>query len=264
MPIIFTTQFFWIALLAGTLLGLVAPLIGMFLVVRRYSPLSDTLAHVSLVGVVAGFFIGLPPILGAWLTGFLSAVGIEKLRQQRRVFGESLLVIFLSGSLGLVTVLLKFVPSSGAYLDSYLFGNINSLSYLDLNLILFVVFLVVTVVSLFYRQFFLISFDEELAKLSGLNISFWNMIFMGLAALVISISISSVGVLLISSLLIVPVVSALQFKKGFKHSMVLSLVFGVCSVWLGILSSYLLDLSTGGMIVIMNLFIFTFSLIWRS
>ena len=263
MPI-FQTQFFLNAFLAGTLIGIIAPMIGLFLVVRRYAPLADTLSHVSLVGVAAGLLSGLPPMIASTITALVAAFGIEKLRQSKQIFGESILVIFLSGSLGIASILLSFIENSNSNLNSYLFGNLNTVTQNDLFYLSFITISTLFFTIIGYRRLFLICLDEELAKLSGVRVTLWNNLLIGFAALVISSSIGSIGVLLISSLVVIPAISALQLKLSFRSSLILSICFSVTSVWAGLFLSFSLDLPTSGSIVVCNLIIFIFSLIWRA
>lgn len=248
--------------MAGTLIAIGAPLIGIFLVVKRYSPLADTLSHVSLVGVVLGLITGFPPLLTAIVTAISASIGIEKLKSARKIFGESVLAVFLSGSLGVAALLISISTKSSNYLNNYLFGSLATVTLGELWQIACVVLVVVIIVFVNYQKLMLVSLDEEIAHTSGLNIYFLNNLIIILAALIISVSISSIGVLLISSLLIIPVITAMQFQLGFRSTMLIAVILSLLSVWLGLSVSFYLDLSISGAIVCLNLVFFGLSLIW--
>lgn len=248
---------------AGIIVALTAPLIGMFLVLRRYSLIADTLSHVSLAGVAIGLLAGINPILTAILAAMISSVVIERLRSTRRVYGESALAIFLSGSLAIAVVLLGLAHGFNVDLFSYLFGSIVTVKASDVWIILVLGALVMMTVLLFYKELVFISFDEEAAKVSGIPARFINTILIVLSALTVALAIPIVGVLLISALVVIPVVSALQLRRSFSQTLFLAEGFSVFSVIAGIFLSFYLNLSTGGVIVILALMIFLGTLVFK-
>ena len=252
------------ALIVGTIVAVVAPLIGIFLVVRRFSQLSDTLSHVSLVGVALGLLTQTSPILLAVFTSVFASLGIEKIRQTQKVFSESVLVLFLTGSLGLATLIISLSKNFSSSLYSYLFGSLGTITNTEMSAILLVAIVVFVMFWYFFRSFFLVSFDEEVAKTSGLNVRLLNYVLMAISALVISISIRIIGVLLVSSLMIVPVLTALQFKQNFKSTLVIAVIISVISVWTGLLLSYYQNLATGGTIAVVNLVVFGLVFVWQK
>ncbi len=261
---IFQFEFMQRAFLVGTVVAILAPLIGIFLVVRHFSQLSDTLSHVSLVGVSLGLLLQTSPIILAIFTSVLASLGIEKIRQTQKVFSESVLVLFLTGSLGLATLIISLSKNFSSSLFSYLFGSLATITSFELYSIISVAFLVFGIFWYFFRAFFLVAFDEDIARTSGLKVRFLNYILMALAALVISISIRIVGVLLVSSLMIVPVISALQFKLNFKNTLLASIFISIGSVWLGLILSYYFNLATGSTIALINLAWFGLIFVWSK
>lgn len=260
MPEIFQYGFIIRGLEAGIIIALVAPLIGMFLVLRRYSLIADTLAHVSLAGVAIGLLLNLNPIVTAIGAATISSVAIERLRITRRVYGESGLAIFLSGSLAVAIVLLGLAHGFNVDLFSYLFGSIVTVKQTDVAIILVLGTLVIAAIILFYKELVFISFDEQAAQVSGIPTRLINTVLIILAALTVSLAIPIVGVLLISALIVIPVVAALQLRHSFKQTILYAEFFSVFSVIAGIFLSFYLDLSTGGTIVIITLAIFLASL----
>ena len=249
---------------AGVIIGLIAPLIGMFLVLRRYSLIADTLAHVSLAGIAIGFLLQINPIMTAILSTVLSSVVIERLRISKKVYGESALAIFLSGSLALAVVLISLAHGFNVGLLNYLFGSIVTVKQTDLYIIRVLGAVVATSIFLFYKELIYITFDEESAQVSGIPTRFINTLLIILAALTVSLSIPIVGVLLISALMVIPVVTALQFRQSFTKTIVIAELVSLFSVVTGIFTSFHLNLSTGGTIVLISLMVFALSLGFRK
>ncbi len=245
---------------AGIIIGLIAPLIGIFLVLRRYSLIADTLAHVSLAGIAIGFLLKVNPIITAIMSTVLSSVVIERLRISKKVYGESALAIFLSGSLALAVVLISMAHGFNVGLLNYLFGSIVTVNQSDLYIIGVLGALVAGVLYMFYKELVYITFDEESAQVSGIPTRMINTWLIILAALTVSLSIPIVGVLLISALMVIPVVTALQFRQSFGVTIVIGELVSLFSVVTGIFTSFYLNLSTGGTIVLISLAIFAMSL----
>jgi zinc transport system permease protein len=258
---IFQYSFMVRALEAGIAIGVIAPLIGMFLVVRRYSLLADTLAHTSLAGVAIGLLFRINPVLSAIVLSVIASLGIEQLRASRRVFSESVLALFLSGSLAVAVVILSLAKGFNAGLFGYLFGSISTVSQTDVWVIVALAVMVFLNVVLLYKELFFISFDEELAQASGLPVRRLNFTIVLLAAITVALSIRIVGVLLIGALMVIPVISAIQYGRGFRATLILSVIFSLLSVLVGLFASYYFNLASGGAIVLIALIIFLISLV---
>ncbi len=241
---------------AGIIVAIIAPLIGIFLVLRRYSLIADTLSHVSLAGIAIGLLFGINPVLTAIITTVVASLGIEKLRVSNKVYGESALALFLSGSLALAIVLLSLGKGLNANLFNYLFGSIVTVTTTDVFIIALLALIVLATISIFYKELVYVTFDEDAAKVSGIPTRLINTILIVLAALTVSLSIPIVGVLLIAALIVVPVVTALQLKKSFTQTILYAEVISLFSVIAGIVSSFYLNLSTGGTIVLIMLAVF--------
>lgn len=261
---IFQYSFIIRGLEAGIVVALIAPLIGIFLVLRRYSLIADTLAHVSLAGIAIGLLLGINPVLTAMGAAVIASLGIERLRTSKKVYGESALALFLSGSLALAVVILSLGHGFNANLFNYLFGSIVTVTTNNVYIILVLAAIVISVLGIFYKQLVYISFDEEAAKVSGVPTRLINTILIILAALTVAIAIPIVGVLLIAALIVVPVITALQFKKSFKRTIVYAELISLFSVVAGIFASFYFNLSTGGTIVLIMLLIFSIALIIKK
>lgn len=248
---------------AGLIIAIIAPLIGIFLVLRRYSLIADTLAHVSLAGVAIGLLLKINPLITAIITSVISSIGIEKLRISKKIFGESALSIFLSGSLALAIILISFAHGFGVNLFSYLFGSITTVKQTDVYIVGILGILVIAAIIAFYKEFLYVTVDEEAARVSGVPTKFINLLLIILSAFTVSLAIPIVGVLLISALIVVPVVTALQLKISFKKTILAAELISIFSVIAGIISSFYLNLSTGGTIVFIAIAIFIVVMIYK-
>ncbi len=257
---IFQFDFMLRAFIAGAAVALIAPLIGMFLVVRRYSLMADTLAHVALLGAAIGFLAKIYPLLTAVLVSVAAGFGMEKLRGSKKVSGDSVLALFLSRSLAIAVVLISAARGFNVNLFSFLFGSIATVSWGDLYLIAALCLLSLFTVIGFYKELFLVSLDDEIAKANGIKINVFNLMLIALSALAVSIAIKIVGALLIGALMVIPVITALQFKRGFGKTIFIAILISLVSVFGGLFASYYLGGPSGGMIVLIALFIFLLSL----
>ncbi len=252
------------AFAAGTIIGVIAPLIGTFLVVRRFSRLADTLAHVSLAGVAVGLLTGIDPVISAVAVSVLTAIAVERLRETNNIFGESALAIFLWAGMAVAVVLISLARGFNVGLFSFLFGSITTVSPVDLYFIGVLGVLVILMVAIFYKELFFVSSDEELARVSGINAGAFNLVLMILAAVTIALSMRIVGILLIGALMVIPVITAMQFSKSFKQALLLSVVISLVSVITGLFLSYYFDLASGGTIVLVSLAIFLVGLVFKN
>lgn len=240
------------ALVAGIIVGLLCPLVGIFLVLRRMSLIGDSLSHVALSGVAAGIVSGIYPLTTALVFSVLAALGIEQLRKRYVEYAELALAIILSAGIGIAVVLISWAKSINIDLFGYLFGNILTVRPVDMWLIAVLGILIIGFVKLLYKELFFIAFDEEGASIAGIPVKGINLIFIVFIAMTITLSMRIVGALLVSSLMVIPVAASLQLAKSFKQAMLLSVVFAEISVILGIILSYYLELASGGTIVLLS------------
>jgi len=258
---IFQFDFMIRAFAAGGVTAIIAPLLGNFLVVRRYSLMADTLAHVALVGAALSLLLGTNPILTAVVTSLVVGIVIEKLRSRGGITGESILAIFLSSSLAVVAIIISLIKGTGFNLSGFLFGSIVTVLPSDLVYIVGLGVVTLLVVVLIYKPLFLTSFDEEIAQASGIRVQQINTVLILLTALTVSVSIRVIGALLTGALMIIPVMAATQISKSFKQNVVFSILFSLLAVVIGLFVSYYLNLASGGTIVIVALLIFILTLI---
>lgn len=241
--------------IAGLIVAVIAPLIGVFLVLKRYSLIADTLSHVSLAGIAFGLLLGINPALTALAASLVTALGLEKLRRHR-IYSESALAIFLSGSLALAVVIFGLAQGFNVSLLSYLFGSLLTVTAADIWLIAVVGAVILAAVLVFLKELVAVTFDEEAAQVSGLPVRLINSIFIVLSAFTVSIAIPVVGVLLIAALVVIPAVTALQLRRSLSQTIIWAEIFSIVSVVSGIILSYYLNLAAGGTIVLIMLALF--------
>lgn len=258
---IFQYDFMVRAFIVGIALAVITPMVGIFLVVRRYSLMPDTLAHVALLGIVIGYFFDFSPLLSAIIISVSVAVGIEKLRQKEGFSGDALLSMVLSGSLAISLVLMGFLKGSGMNFFGFLFGSITTVSINDVYIIVFLLCFSGVLIGVFYKELFLISYDEELATVQGMKVSRYNFLMMFLVAVVVSLALKIVGALLVGALMVIPVMVAIRFKNGFLKTLFIAVAFSMFSVILGLFISYYAGWPSGGTIVLIALGLFLSSLL---
>lgn len=264
MLTIFQYDFMIRAFIVGIIVGVIAPIIGLFLIVRRYSLFADTLSHVSLLGVAVGLATSTQPVVSAVIFAVLGAIGMDKLQKRTKIYGESILALFLSGSLALATVIISLAHGFNVNLLNFLFGSITTVQTADLYFISTLGVVVLATVYLLYKELFFISFDEEAARVGGLPVGSLGLILIILAAVTVSLSIRIIGVLLIGALMVIPGITAMQFKKSFRITMFYAVVFSLLSVVLGLFLSFNLGLASGGSIVVIAMAFFLLSLLFRT
>lgn len=253
--------------ITGILIGIIAPLLGCFLVVRRLSLLADSLSHVTLAGIAFGlmieklFILPLNPLYSGMGFSVIGAILIEKLRSVYTAYQEIGIPIILSAGVGLSVIFISIANGFNTDLFNYLFGSVSAVSKSDLITISVITFIIITLVVLFYKELLTLSFDEEHAIVSGIHANRIHFLFIVLTALVIAAAIRIVGVLLVSALMTLPVASAMRLAVSFKQLVFLSIIFAEVSVIIGLISGYLLSIPPGGTIVLIAIIILVFSIL---
>lgn len=242
---IFNYGFMHNAIFVSVFISILCPCIGIFLVLRRYSMIGDTLSHASLAGVAIGLMCNQSPILGAFIFTSICGALIEFLRSYFKKYTDLILSIVLSLSVGIAITII----SSGklhANADSFLFGSILTVTRFDMIMVLVLSALSVLTLIFLYHQMIYIAYDEDAAKVAGVKVRLINYVFSILVASAISVSIRIVGVLVLSSMIALPVATALQLGLGFKRTLLFSILFSVVDIMLGLFISYYLDVAPGG------------------
>ena len=252
------------ALIAGIAVGLICSFMGTFLVLRRYSLFGDGIAHVAFGGISVGLFLGVFPLWTAFVVSIFGGLGLQKLRQSTKISGDSAVAVVLVTGLAIGVIL---VSSSGGFsvdLFSFLFGSILLISQEDTIMILALSAGIIATLTIMQKQFLHLTFNEEQAKLAGMRTTLLNYAFVVLASITVVTSMRLVGILLISALIVIPNITAMQFGKGFKKTVFISMSISVISVVSGILLSYSLNVAPSGTIVVIAVGILIGTLLLKS
>ncbi|WP_342568033.1 metal ABC transporter permease [Psychrobacillus sp. FSL K6-4046] len=260
---IFQYEFLQNAFASGLIIGIIAPLLGVFIVVRRLSLIADALSHVTLAGIAGSLYlsqsVGALALLNPLYLGIVASVTgslfIERLRRLYKHYEELAIPIIMSAGLGFGAIFISLAEGFSSDLFSYLFGSVSAVSRQDLWIVICIAAVVFLFLGLLFKELFVLSFDEEYAKASGLPAKWIHMLFMIVTALVIAASMRIVGILLVSSLMTLPVAAAMRLSKSFKQALILSVVFGELAVLIGLVSAFYLDLAPGGTIVVTSIVI---------
>lgn len=244
----------------GILIAIIAPIIGVIVILKRYSMIGDALSHNTLAGVTAGIVMNINPILGAFVFSVLGALTIEKIKSYFPKYNEIAISIILSTGVGIAGVLSGFVKDN-SLLNSFLFGSIVAISDFELYLVIALSVVVIALISILYQKLFYITFDEEGAELSGIKVKSINFVFMILTAITIAISARTVGTLVISSLMVIPAASAIRISKSFKSTLLYSVVYALVAVLTGIFISFYFNLKPGGTIVLISIVLLVITLV---
>jgi len=258
---VFDYDFMQRAFLAGIIIATLASISGTFVVLKRYSMMSETLAHSALVGVAVGLVAGYNPLWVAVVVAVLSAWIIEYLRSSFSLYSDAILSILLSGSLAVAIIIVSLGGAFNNSLLSYLFGSILSVSNADIVSISIFGTLSLILLLSFSKELYFIAYDEEVAKTSGIKVKALNFLLVTVVAVIIALSIRVVGSLLIGALMVIPTVSALQYRVGFLKTVLISLFIAIFSVIAGMIFSFYFSLPSGATIVLCVIFIFIISLL---
>lgn len=237
------------AFIVGILLAVIIPLIGVVVVLKRLSMMGDALSHTSLAGVALGLLLGFNPLVGAVAACTVAAFSIEFIRKRIPRYAEISISIIMSVGIGLASVLSGFVKSAADF-NSFLFGSIVAITDGELWLVVIVSVLVILAFILFYKELMYISFDEKSARLAGVPVRRINFLVTLLTAVTVSVAARSVGALIVSSLMVIPVACAMQLAASYKQTVIYSVIFAVLFTVVGLTLSYYLSLKPGGTIVL--------------
>lgn len=243
-------EFLQLALLASALMALLAGALGVPLVLREMAMFGHGFAHVSYAGIALGFFAGWYPLGVALAVTIVGALGIEWMRGQGLMAGDTALAIVVSVAFALGVVLVSWADGFLTDVHGYLFGHLFSVTRLDIALMIPVAVGMLALFGLMYKEIFYVTFDEEGARLSGLPVGAINVALIGLTAATIVLASRIVGLLLVASLLVIPAATALQVASSFKGAILGSMVAGLVSAVVGLVLAVEFDLASGGAIVL--------------
>lgn len=237
------------AFIVGILLAFIIPLIGVVIVLKRLSMIGDALSHTSLAGVALGLILGINPIIGAVVSCVVAAFSIEAIRRKLPKYAEISISIIMSVGIGLASVLSGFIDDAASF-NSFLFGSIVAITNTEVIMVVIVTVIVMITFLLLYKELMFITFDEADAILAGLPVKKINFVITILTAITVSVAARSVGALIVSSLMVIPVACAMQIANSYKKTVIYSVIFAIVFTIVGLVLSYYFNLKPGGTIVL--------------
>lgn len=252
-------EFMQRALLAALLTGLAAPAIGIFLVQRRQALIGDGIGHVALTGVGLGLLTGRSPVITAVVVATAGAVAIELVRHYGKASADVALAILFYGGIAGGVLLTGLSGNTAATLNTYLFGSVTTVSRADLRVVVGLTVVVLLLVFGLSRQLFAMSQDEEFARVTGMPVRAYGILLATMAAVTVTLSMRTVGLLLVSALMVVPVAAAQQLTRAFRVTFMLALAIGVTAALAGVVLSFYVDAPSGPSIVLLAIVAFVLS-----
>jgi zinc transport system permease protein len=265
IELLFTSDFGQRALVAATVVGLVAPVTGAFLVQRRLSLVGDGIGHLALAGVALGVLVGVSGVWGALVVAGLGAILLEALRVRGRLTGDlSLALVFYLG-IAAGAVGLSLAGQFDTSVLGVLFGTLFALSWSDVLVIAGLGAVVVLAVVLLYRPLLAVALDEETARAAGLPVDLLNLVLVGLTALLVVGGMRVVGLLMVAALMVVPVAAGSKVAHSFRNTLLWAVAVGALSAWLGLgIAAWHGELIPGGTIVLTSIVVFVgFAMVGR-
>lgn len=250
MPGILQYEFMQNALIAGLLAAIACGVIGVYVVVKRVVFISGGIAHASFGGIGLGYLLGINPVLGAMLFAIASALGMGLMTKRTKLSEDTAIGILWAMGMALGIIFIGLAPGYAPDLFSYLFGGILTVPTFDLILMLVLDVVIVAIVLLFYKEFLLLSFDEEFSTVAGVPTQRLYLLLLCLIALTVVVLIRVVGIILVIALLTIPAALARQFTHSLQKMILLSILAGAVFTFSGLWLSYLLDLASGATIIL--------------
>ncbi len=251
-----TYDFMVRALLGALFTGLAAPAVGTYLVQRRLSLMGDGIGHIAVTGVALGLLTGTSPTLTAVIVAVIGAVVIELIRASGRTSGDVALALLFYGGIAGGVLLTGIAGQSAAMLNTYLFGSITTISAGDVGVTAGLALVVVLLAVGLSPQLFAVAQDQEFAQVAGLNVRVYNLMVSVMAAVTVTVAMRTVGLLLVSALMVVPVATAQQVTRAFRSTLLAAMVIGMVAALGGVSISAYVDAAPGATIVLLALAFF--------
>ena len=245
-------QFMQNALLAGFLAAIACGIVGVYVVVKKIVFISGGIAHASFGGIGLGYLVGINPVLGAMVFTIASSLGIGLITRRTRLPEDTAIGILWAMGMALGIIFIGLAPGYAPDLFSYLFGNILTVPFFDLMLMLVLDVVIIVLVALLYKGFLYLSFDEEFSTVSGVPTERLYLLLLCLIALTVVVLIRVVGIILVIALLTIPAALARQFTHNLKNMMLLAILAGVVFTFSGLWISYVLNLASGATIILVS------------
>lgn len=246
---------------ASFLISFIAPIIGLFLILRRQTLLADTLSHVSLVGVALGLLVGQSPTWTNVFVVIIASVLLEYVRTIYKAYSEISIAIMMSGGMALALVLMSFNDSTSMSLNTFLFGSIVTISQ-EQVLFLFMLTVIILVLYLFFRRpMYVLTFDEETAFTAGLPVRLMSISFNVITGITITIVMPIVGALLVSAILILPAAISMRLSKSFNGVILIGIIIAMFGMFSGLIFSYNFGTPPGATITLIFIAMFVLLLL---
>ena len=245
-------QFMQNALLAGLLAAIACGIVGVYVVVKKVVFISGGIAHASFGGIGLVYLVGINPVLGAMVFTVASSLGIGLVTRRTRLPEDTAIGILWAMGMALGIIFIGLAPGYAPDLFSYLFGNILTVPFFDLMLMLVLDVVIIMLVALLYKGFLYLSFDEEFGTISGVPTERLYFLLLCLIALTVVVLIRVVGIILVIALLTIPAALARQFTHSLKNMMLLAILAGVIFTFSGLWISYVLNLASGATIILVS------------
>lgn len=249
-------QFMARAIIVGLLVSICSSLLGVVLVLKKYSMIGDGLSHVGFGALAIATALNKAPLAIAIPIVVIAAFFLLRISENSKIKGDSAIALISTSSLAIGVMVLSMTKSMNTDVSNYLFGSILGLNYEDVKLTIFLTIIILFVFILFYNRIFAITFDETFSKATGVKTNFFNMLIALLTALIIVLGMRTMGSLLISSLMIFPALTSMQILKSFKSVVINSLIISILCFVIAIVLSYMYDMPTGATIAIVNVIMF--------
>jgi len=261
---LFQYQFFINAALAAVFASVACGIIGTYIVSRRIVFISGGITHASFGGIGIGYYFGFNPIVGAMIFSVLSALGIEYMSKKTNVREDSVIAILWSFGMAVGIIFIFLTPGYSANLMGFLFGNILTVTTLNLYLLLALTVVIIAIFLMMYKTILFVAFDEQYARAAKLPVELVNYIMITLVALTIVLNIRVVGIILVISLLTIPQTIANIFTKKFEKLILLSVLIGLIGSFSGLFLSYYFNIPSGAAIIFFLVLLFVVGKIARS
>ena len=258
LPFPFDRDYMQLALVAGLVVAVCAPLIGAFLVEKQLSLLGDGLGHLAFAGVAVGLLLAVSPLWAALVVTVVGALALELLRVRGKASGDLVLALFFYGGIAAGAVIASRATAEGQSVNvlPYLFGSILTVTPNDVWLVVGLGVVIIATIAVTGRAMFAIVLDEESARVSGLPVNLLNGLLVVLAAVTIVAATQVVGTLLVAALMVLPVASGRLLARSFKTTVVVAVFVGAFSVVAGLVAARVWALAAGGAIVLVAAAVF--------
>ena len=252
------------ALIASVMVGILCPFVGNFVVLRRMSFFSDAISHAAFAGIAAGILLGIDLSLSSLAVAIIIAFVVAFLSEKTALSHDTIIGIAFSGAIAIGMLIIGMLEGYRTDVFTFLFGDILSITRKDLLLIFIIGTLTIITLLTFLKPFLQITFNRELAKVEGINVRFFEYLLFSIIAIVVTISLKIIGIILVTSLLIIPAAAAKNLASSMKRLFILSCFFGVISGIVGLAGSVYLNTASGPTIVLISIALFFLTMLKRG